>query len=60
MLYGESGSGKSASLRNFRPEEISVINITSKELPFKNKIPKIDNADYVDIANAFRNPTKKA
>lgn len=60
MLYGESGSGKSASLRNFKPEEISVINITSKELPFKNKIPKIDNADYVDIANAFRNPTKKA
>lgn len=59
MLYGESGSGKSASLRNFKPEEISVINITSKELPFKNKIPKIDNAEYADIANALRNPTKK-
>ena len=60
MVYGESGSGKSASLRNFKPEEISVINITSKELPFKNKIPRIDNAEYTDIANAFRNPTKKA
>ena len=59
MLYGESGSGKSASLRNFKPEEISVINITSKELPFKNKIPKIDNAEYADIAKALRNPTKK-
>lgn len=60
MLYGESGSGKSASLRNFKPDEISVINITSKELPFKNKIPRIDNAEYVDIANALKNPTKKA
>lgn len=60
MLYGESGSGKSASLRNFKPEEISVINITSKELPFKNKIPRIDNAEYADIAQALKNPTKKA
>ena len=59
MLYGESGSGKSASLRNFQPEEISVINITSKELPFKNKIPRIDNAEYEDIAKALMNPNKK-
>ena len=60
---GESGSGKSASLRNFAPNEISVFNVTSKPLPFKQgktKIPKIDNATYADIANALANPNKRA
>lgn len=60
---GESGSGKSASLRNFAPNEISVFNVTSKPLPFKQgktKIPKIDNATYADIANALAKPNKRA
>ena len=60
---GESGSGKSASLRNFAPNEISVFNVTNKPLPFKQgktKIPKIDNATYADIANALANPNKRA
>lgn len=60
---GESGSGKSASLRNFSPNEISVFNVTNKPLPFKQgktKIPKIDNATYADIANALANPNKRA
>ena len=60
---GESGSGKSASLRNFAPNEISVFNVTNKPLPFKQgktKIPKIDNATYTDIANALANPDKRA
>ena len=54
LIMGESGSGKSASLRNFAPNEISVFNVTSKPLPFKQgktKLPKIDNATYADIAN---------
>lgn len=60
---GESGSGKSASLRNFAPNEISVFNVTSKPLPFKQgktKLPKIDNATYADIAKALANPNKRA
>ena len=63
LIMGESGSGKSASLRNFAPNEISVFNVTSKPLPFKQgktKIPKIDNATYTDIANALANPNKRA
>lgn len=63
LIMGESGSGKSASLRNFAPNEISVFNITSKPLPFKQgktKIPKIDNATYADIANALAKPNKRA
>lgn len=63
LIMGESGSGKSASLRNFAPNEISVFNVTNKPLPFKQgkmKIPKIDNATYSDIANALAKPTKRA
>ena len=63
LIMGESGSGKSASLRNFAPNEISVFNVTSKPLPFKQgktKLPKIDKATYADIANALANPNKRA
>ena len=36
LILGDSGTGKSASLRNFKPEEILVINAAGKQLPFKN------------------------
>ena len=46
MILGESGTGKSTSLRNFAPEEVSIINVAGKPLPFKSvgfKIVKTDN-----------------
>lgn len=36
MLYGQSGTGKSTSLRNFRQEDVFVINVSGKPFPFKN------------------------
>ena len=46
-IYGDSGSGKSTSLRNMNPEETFIISTTGKPLPFpkwrKKYIPfKID------------------
>lgn len=38
LILGESGSGKSASLRNFKANEVGVINVASKPLPFKTDI----------------------
>lgn len=38
LILGESGSGKSASLRNFGKDEIGIINVASKPLPFKSEI----------------------
>lgn len=38
LILGESGSGKSASLRNFKKDEVGVINVASKPLPFKTDI----------------------
>lgn len=39
LVIGESGSGKSTSLRNFKPNEIGIYNIAGKPLPFRGKFP---------------------
>ena len=38
LILGESGSGKSASLRNFKKGDVGVINVAGKPLPFKTDI----------------------
>lgn len=37
LIIGESGSGKSSSLRNFKPEEVAIFNVAGKPFPFRNK-----------------------
>lgn len=51
LILGESGSGKSCSMRNFEPDEIGIFNVASKPLPFKKKLPKKDGATYGDIVS---------
>lgn len=48
LIIGKSGSGKSASLRNFK-ENIGVINVLGKELPFRNSLQPITTDDYNKI-----------
>lgn len=48
LVYGKSGSGKSASLRNFT-EGIGVINVIGKPFPFRNMLSQIVTDDYVKI-----------
>ena len=54
MIMGESGSGKSASLRTFAPGEVCVLNVAGKRLPFRNEFGKsvVDNARYELIVKA--------
>lgn len=56
---GESGSGKSASLRNFEPEEIGIFNVAGKPLPFRKKIPSKATADYNTIMNGIAKGSRK-
>lgn len=49
LVMGESGSGKSTSLRNFEEDEIGVFNVASKPFPFRKKLKKVDNANYRTI-----------
>lgn len=60
LIMGDSGSGKSASLRNFTPEEIGIFSVTNKDLPFKGKLKPLKNATYDDIAKHLANPTRRA
>lgn len=60
LVLGESGSGKSASLRNFEPDEIGIFNVASKPLPFRKKLLKVDKAGYGTIMQALAKPTKKS
>ena len=60
LILGESGSGKSASLRNFEPNDVSVINVAGKPLPFRKKLPVANTADYGKIMGAIKNSAKKA
>ena len=41
LIEGRSGSGKTYSLKNFRPEEVGVISVEKGRLPFKTKIKTI-------------------
>lgn len=59
MILGASGSGKSASMRNFTPDEVSVINVASKPLPFRTKLPVFNSADYGKIQNKMKESDKK-
>ncbi len=46
LILGESGSGKSTSMRNFEPDEIGVFNVAGKPFPFRKKLPAYNNAGY--------------
>lgn len=51
LIIGESGSGKTASLRNFKKGEVYVFEVAGKELPFRNDFDKYvrQRARYDDI-----------
>lgn len=60
LILGESGSGKSTSLRNFDPAEVGVFNVASKPLPFRKKLPLVNNATYGTIIKSLSSPKLKA
>lgn len=54
LILGESGSGKSASLRNFNEDEVGIFNVAGKPLPFKKQLKKVNNSTYVDIIKGLK------
>lgn len=49
MVYGNSGSGKSTSLRNFGRGEMSVVNVSRKPFPFRADFTHAATDDYAKI-----------
>ena len=61
LIIGESGSGKTFSLKNFTAEEISIFSVEKSRLPFQKKLPLLPHATYADIGKVLReNLNKKA
>ena len=56
LVLGASGSGKSASMRNFKENDVRILNVASKPLPFRNvnKLKKADKATYAMIKGAVK------
>ena len=59
FILGESGTGKSASLRNFKNEEIALTNVSGKPLPFKSDIKAYNCDDYMKIEQAINKTERK-
>lgn len=60
MIYGQSGTGKSTSLRNFTNDEVAVINVSRKPLPFKSKLTTYDTDSYAKISSALGKIERKS
>ena len=60
MVYGQSGTGKSTSLRNFKPEDVCIVNVSGKPLPFKNKHKTFNTDDYISIEAAIQKAPAKS
>lgn len=52
LIYGKSGSGKSRSLKNFAEDEILLINVERKLLPFRKKFKYVLETDSVSVIKA--------
>ncbi len=52
LVIGESGSGKSTSLRNFKPNEIGIYNVAGKPLPFRGQFPMMQTVSDPDAIMA--------
>lgn len=60
LILGESGSGKSASLRNFKEGEVGIINVSSKPLPFKTKLKPFNSDNYMQIEAVIKKAKAKS
>ena len=48
LIYGKSGAGKSRSLKNFKDDEIYLVNVIGKQLPFKGSFKYVTSSDKTE------------
>ena len=60
MIMGASGSGKSASMRNFKGSELGVINVANKPLPFKSDINTYNTDRYEVVEQLLKKASVKS
>lgn len=60
LIMGESGSGKTYSIKNFDPAEVGIFSVEKNRLPFKKDFKVCKNAGYGVIMKALREPKLKS
>ena len=60
MIYGQSGTGTSTSLRNFKNDEVAVVNVSGKPLPFRGDIKPYNSDNYGKIMAAIKQTDRKS
>lgn len=61
MIIGKSGSGKSTSLRNFGEDELYLIKVLKKPLPFRGKFKStLETDDYPTVLKALGKSQKNS
>lgn len=60
LILGDSGSGKSTSLRNFQPGELGIINVNGKPLPFKSRLGIVNTDDYMTVEAVLKKAKVKS
>lgn len=59
LILGESGSGKTYSIKNFDTEEVGIFSVEKNRLPFKKQFKVLKNATYQSILGILKNPGLK-
>lgn len=59
LIMGESGSGKTYSIKNFDPAEVGIFSVEKNRLPFKKEFKVCKNAGYGVIMKALKEPKLK-
>lgn len=58
LILGESGSGKTYSIKNFEPDEVGIFAVEKSILPFKKAFKIAKHATYETIMTCFKSGTK--
>ncbi len=59
LIIGDSGTGKTTSLRNFQPGEVAIINVAKKPLPFRTQLRPYNTNDYKAVCKVVQGYVRK-
>ena len=59
LILGESGSGKTYSIKNMDPDKVGVFLVEKPRLPFRKEFKTKKNASYMDILRTLAEPKLK-
>lgn len=59
LIMGETGSGKTYSIKSMNPDEVGIFSVEKGRLPFRGNFKVVPKANYGMINKIFREPKLK-